>query len=369
MAAPFVMRKRAEIAAIAEPERRAILSAELACYLARVGEFEEAELIKSELRKAYGHGSSPSVSIMIMCLEALLIYYKELGVGARDRMLRANLLSRAFRQDRLSALTSAWMAHIDFNQNRIEAMSEDLGQCFQTITPDNEAAFCRVSLVLGDAFLFVGNVKASRIWYEKARQHAVSLGDQAAVGAVTYNKAALRVSLARFQHLSEPVPPDELSMLGAEVQSAINYQAIAEIKSLNHLLDTARVGVLMLREMYEAAEPEVERLLAASDLDPDSGQAKVLRADMNLIQAMKGNVGGLAGWVESVPRIVRPMISPDDRAVVLNAAVRVANVLSMPDIETSLAVLLTDAIADHVACTKVISSKIARYESGVPAAH
>ncbi|MBK9134919.1 MAG: hypothetical protein IPM15_11475 [Betaproteobacteria bacterium] len=73
-------------------------------------------------KREFGNGQNPRVSITIMCAEAQLIYFKDLGDQARDRMMRAQLLSVAGRDAALSALTSAWLAHICFNLHRHEEM-------------------------------------------------------------------------------------------------------------------------------------------------------------------------------------------------------------------------------------------------------
>ena len=44
-------------------------------------------------------------------------------------------------------------------------------------------------------------------------------------------------------------------MVRMEVESAINYQSVAQLRSLDHLLKTAKVGVLMLQNRYLESEP------------------------------------------------------------------------------------------------------------------
>jgi hypothetical protein len=148
--APLVIQERRD------PEARAMLLAELACYYARIGEFEDAETMRRDLRAEFSDGHSAPVSILIMVLESLLLYFRELSPLARDRMLRANLLSKAFREKRLVLLTSAWLAHIDFNQGRFDSMATAIQSTLETIESDDGTANCRVFLVLGDAFSFCG---------------------------------------------------------------------------------------------------------------------------------------------------------------------------------------------------------------------
>ena len=95
MTSPLVRRLVANIDLCHDTERRACHVAELACYWARVGEFEEAERLRTELRRDFGDCRSVRVSVLIMCIEALLMYFRELSPLARGRMAGANVLSTA----------------------------------------------------------------------------------------------------------------------------------------------------------------------------------------------------------------------------------------------------------------------------------
>ncbi|MFO1286748.1 MAG: hypothetical protein U1F49_09575 [Rubrivivax sp.] len=88
---PYIDRLKQAIADARDPSIRAMLRAELAGSVARLGEFSTAEAEIADLRSEFGDGRSGRVSIMIMCAEAQLIYYKDLGEQARDRMMRAQL--------------------------------------------------------------------------------------------------------------------------------------------------------------------------------------------------------------------------------------------------------------------------------------
>ena len=109
-----------------------------------------------------------------MLLEGLMLYYKELSPKARDRIFRANVLSSTFRVHELTALTSAWLAHIDFNKCHFSTMASEVRKCKEFIAFDDGSANCRVSLVLGDAFLYSGQRHYSQIWYERARSAATA---------------------------------------------------------------------------------------------------------------------------------------------------------------------------------------------------
>lgn len=361
---PLVTRLVSTINACGDEEKRATSVAELACYLARTGEFEEADKLRVELRRDFGDARSPPVSILIMCIESLLLYYRDLSENARDRMLRANLLSMAFHENRLYTLTAAWLAHIDFNQNRFDTMAEHLVTCARFVHADDGNAECRASLVLGDAFLFAGDVAASRDWYERARRMATALGDHAAIGAMTYNRAALRVSRARFASLSEPVTAEEVSLISTEVNSAINYQAAARLKSLDHLLGTARAGVLMLRRAYGQAKAEIIKLLSSPELVSDSNQRKLLQADLALANAASsGATPDVTGWLDDAFELAMGMTA-DDRALVLSTASSVASLLGNHQAEEYYRVLAREAMEEHGTAMGDLRQSIAKFAQG-----
>ena len=364
MTSPLVTRLTANISSCADPVQRAIWTAELSCYLARTGEFDQADKLRVDLRRDFGDGRSASVSILIMCIESLLLYFKGLSPNARDRMLRANLLSKTFQLDRLIALTSAWLAHIDFNQNRFESMGVELLTCAKFVHADDGTAACRASLVLGDAFLFAGDVRASKAWYEKARWAATSIGDHAAIGAMIYNRAALRVSTARFANLLQTVSLEDISVMNTEVHSAINYQAAARLTSLDHLLGSAKAGVLMLRAAYAEARIEINKLLSSPDIESVPSQAKLLQADLMFIIASSEGSPAVGAWLEQVLDLVKDMAA-DDRALVLSTAGTTAGIVGDRQAAEKLHALGREAIEDHGAVMQSLRQRIAAFELGL----
>lgn len=331
MASPLVRRLLADIDHCKEPEARACYVAELACYWARVGEFQEAERLRSELRRDFGGGISVRVSILIMCIESLLMYFRELSPLARNRMAGANLLSTAAKDLRLIALTSAWMAHIDFNLNRFETMASAIANCLSVIDSNDATADCRLSLVLGDAFLFSGDLRCSNQWYARSRVAANKIGDHAAIGALTYNRAALHVAAARFQHASDLSCKPNIDLMMVEVQSAINYQEIAHLRSLDHLLQTANIGALILQERFADAVPIIDEMLERSDVPAKSAQLALLQADLALSFACTGQTEKATKLIDSLKTAVIDTFAPDDQALIWSSIRRAMEVCGTVD--------------------------------------
>lgn len=362
MTSPLVARLVAEINRCTDREARAVLFAELGCYRARAGDFDEAERLRRELRAEFGDGHSIRVSILVMCLESHLLYYRELSPDARDRMARASLLSRAAGDRRLVALTSAWMAHHDFSINAYEAAFDNLRQCFEAIDADDGNAECRASLMLGDIFLFIGNPNASRNWYESARRAAVRIGDQATIGAITYNRAALLVAAARLASLSRRVTDDDKARARAEVESAINYQAVAQLRSLDHLLRTAKIGVLMLHAKYPEALAAIRLVLASSAVPAGSAQSVLLEADRIRALAETGDMTEAAQGMDRFSTEILPRFASDDRALILSSIERAASLCGDHQLSAGCAERVKTALMEHAREVEDLRCRLADYE-------
>jgi hypothetical protein len=317
MPAPLVTRLLEQLGRCSDAEEAAECRAVLGSYYARVGLFDQAEEIRAELRREFYDGRSLRVTVRLMCLDALLLYFRDLSPSSRERVAGAHVLAKASRAKSLIALTSSWLAHIDFNLNRYSSMADALVECSSVAGPDDQEASCRAALVWGDAYMFVGDRAIARRWYERARQLAVAIGDQASIGALTYNPAALSVALLRLAELQDPIRDSDRTMVATEVRSAINYQLVAGLSSLDHLLHTARVGVLILEGKHSEAATLAREVLAREQVPVNTAQEYLLKADLAAACARTGEAGDACNFIEAVPleRVYR--CEPDDRALIL----------------------------------------------------
>ena len=337
------------------------MTAELACYYARIGEFEKAEELRRVLREEFSDGRSASVSISIMILEALLLYFRELSANARDRLLRANLLSKAFREARLVSLTSAWLAHIDFNQGRYDSMAVSIQSVFDSIESDDGSAACRVAIVLGDAFSFCRQPEVARKWYEAAHKLAAVLGDQAAVGALTYNRAALHVSSLRLDSLSNESDSNDISLAHVELRSAVNYQLIARLKSLNHLLQSATIGVAILEKRYTDALTVLQDSSFTSEVPVASAESAMQRADLAMCLAQVGRIAESQQVAKEAAAMQLDEFGADDRALIFGSLAHASK--TSPDEGVARAYLgqALAALAEHNSIIGVIGGLITEY--------
>lgn len=363
-ASPYAKRLRQAIAAEERPSETAFLQAELAAYLGRVGQFDEADRLLADLRSRYGDGHSGRVSIMIMCAEAQVVYFRDLGERARDRMARAQLLAVALRDPQLSALSSAWLAHICFNTHRHGEMARAMRTCIATTTSEDHPSACRMALTLGDAFLVAGDEVTSSRWYGKAHNHATVLGDHSAVAALVYNRTALGVFQARVRQASDAdVSTEHLASLDAQLRSAANYQHLADLRSLQILLDNAGVSLDVLNGRYAEAQARIEVLLATKQRIAPLDQSAVLRADHVLCLA---NCGGLIRARAELDEMLNSSVindaTVDDQIVALFSLAGASQLCGSDDLTRSLIDRGYQARADYSMQVRELSGLLEEFK-------
>ena len=263
---PFLARLDDERARCSDPFLRAEIDAERAGYLARVGEFSEASRIVAALRSEFGDGRSARISIHLMLVEGLLLFYQRIDSGARDRILRAHVLSEAGHFDDLICLTASWLAHVEFNRSDFQAMCKALKRCTRSKVIEKLPWSSRLFLVLADCHMYSRRVAGAKSWYQKARQSAIDFGDEATLGAMIYNKAALGLAQLRVAGLDGKVDAEVLQFISMEVGSAYNYQRGAQHLALTQLMDVCRSRVFLMQGRFREALDILEELCSANKI-------------------------------------------------------------------------------------------------------
>jgi hypothetical protein len=259
---PMLTRLEQELAVCHDPIRQAELHAERAAYLARTGHFGEAAEVLSWLRKSYGDGRSARVSVWIMFVEGLVLYFERLSADARDRLLRANAISSAAGLSDLHLLTAAWLAHLEFEHGNFEEMGRLLSILVSYPDRISPSIKSRMAIVLADAFAYSGDRKKSQLWFEICRQNALDAGDRATVGALMYNRAVFGLWRLRIDHFAygHPVDLNHLGLLEMELDSSWAFQKGTDVVSLNHLVVLSRARMLVFRNKFAEAIDVLQEL-------------------------------------------------------------------------------------------------------------
>jgi len=223
MASRLLTRLAARIAAARDPVEAACLRAQRGIYLARQGKHDEAEAIVKAIREEFGTRPNAEVTAWISLVEAVSHFYSQPGPKALDRLRRAEALSRAMNHPVLVPLCAAWLAHIEFNGNRMEAMLQHAVEALRLAQPAHHAALARVSLVIADAFHYAGRFDLAKPWYAAVREHALAEGDDSMISAMLHNVAAFRANEVRLADaFGAPIPTEGRWAL-LETESTENY--------------------------------------------------------------------------------------------------------------------------------------------------
>lgn len=364
MDSPYESRLLEAIASARDDISAALVRAELAGYWARLGRFDEADQAIREVRTSFGDGRSGRVTIMVMCAEAQVLYFRRMHPAARDRLARGQLLSAAGGDRSLNALTSAWLAHVDFNLNSYQDMARSISNCLGSIQPEDIAAKCRVALTLADAFLTTGDVEGARPWYARAHQLTVQLGDHAAMAALTMNRAVLGVFNARLRDADSQAEPVDVSRLAAEVRSAVNYESAANLRSLKALLDNAAISIMLLEGRHDQAVGAIEALLPSSPVVNPVDSTALLRCDLALCYASLGRFEEASSAVEDESLLTGiQRCTADDRFLGYSMLRRACERLTRVEAATNFANLAAHAKGEHLEQIRTLAAVLTPFRS------
>ncbi len=314
----------ARIAAARDPVEAACLRAQRGIYLARQGKQQEAEAIVSAIRGEFGKQPDAEVTAWVSLVEALVHFYSQPGPKALDRLRRAHALSRAMNHPVLVPLCAAWLAHIEFNANRMEPMLQYAVQALQLAQPTHHAALARVSLVIADAFHFAGRFDLAKDWYAAVRQHALAEGDDAMISAMLHNVAAFRANEVRLADAFGESMPIEAKRALMETESTKNYDIGIGTLSLALLIPLMKAQLLTTGERFqEALEIFVEVLESNSPENLERRKA-CFYADRAWCYLRIGDPKAALSDVEEACKRVEDPADADDVAV---THARVAEIL------------------------------------------
>jgi tetratricopeptide (TPR) repeat protein len=250
MGSRLLARLQARIAEARDPVRSACLRAQRAVHLARQGSHDEAQAEVRALRAAFAERPNAEVTAWISLAEAVDSFYRHPGPQALDRLKRAQALARAIGHAELQPLCAAWLAHLEFNANRMESMVQHAAEALRLARPEHHAALARVSLVEADAYHFAGRFDLAKPWYAAVREHALADGDDAMISAMLHNVAALRVNRV---YLADAFGEDfstELRRAQIEAESVEAYDFGIGTLSLQSFVPLIRAQLLSVQRRF-----------------------------------------------------------------------------------------------------------------------
>ncbi|MBI3367039.1 MAG: hypothetical protein HY021_00865, partial [Burkholderiales bacterium] len=119
----------------------------MASQFARQGQTSDAVEAITQVRAKFGHSLNAEVGSWLMLTEGILHFFKDESAEAYDRMRRAYGIASALGSPASLPTCAAWMAHIEFNQNRFAAAARYLAEAIRLAESDDHQARGRAALM------------------------------------------------------------------------------------------------------------------------------------------------------------------------------------------------------------------------------
>lgn len=220
---------------------------ERACYMARQGNFAEANLAIQRLRSEYNHGSDAEIVTWINLAEGLVSYYRELGALARDKVLRAHALSAIAGVNYLRALTAAWLAQMDFSALNASSVAIHAVEALRLSSENDHAVRFRAGIVIAQSLHLAGRWDLAAPWYSNSRIHATSEGDTISISALMHNMVSMRLDHFRQVVLTGDGESSGAAYALVGIESSESFDHIIGISTLEELRPIMRARFLSLQ--------------------------------------------------------------------------------------------------------------------------
>lgn len=310
----LLARLDAAIGRARHPIDAACVRAERAGFLARHGSFTEAQAELDALHAQFDSQPNPAVSAWLCIAEGWLLHFSSLSSGARDKMKRAQALSAAAGLSPLHALSSAWLAHMDYSINDAESMVRNLALALKLSAPDHHAARARACMVVALAYDFAERIERAQPWYARAREHAVADGDETTQSALNYNISAHRVHHAMQAAVFGGDVQDQARYALAGAECAGNFDEWVGTASLDALLPMQRACIASVQGQYGDALALYERHLAGAQKQGLARLTGNYLADMAWCRWHLGDRNGARRDGEAAAASIDSSMHVDDQA-------------------------------------------------------
>jgi tetratricopeptide (TPR) repeat protein len=302
------------IAKTRNPIDAACLRAERAGFLARHGHFDEARAELDALHAQFDRHPNPAVSAWLCIAEGWHLHFSSLSSAARDKMKRAQALSAAAGLTQLHALSSAWLAHMDYSVNDIESLVRNVSLALRLASPDNHPARARACMVVAVAYDFAERLDRAQPWYARAREHAVADGDETTQSALNYNISAHRVHHAMQAAVFGGDVQDQARYALAGAECAGNFDEWVGTTSLHALLPMQRACIASVQGQHAEALALYEKHLADAQKQGLDRLTSNYLADMAWCRWHLGDRAGASSDARAAADAIDASMHIDDQA-------------------------------------------------------
>jgi hypothetical protein len=332
------------------------LRGELAGLLARHGELDRARDEIAKLRAEFRFEPDAGVTAWVSLAEGLLDYYEDLDTGCRDRLQRAYSLASAAQMRPLQALSTAWLALLDYVQHDVDSMAQRLRHAFDLSTPDDHGVRARAGLVAAQGYHWSGHMERAQPWYDSARQHALADGDEAMMSAVLYNRYAIQMNLQREAEAQRVVDvgtqptAETLAKLASDAlrgaESTERFDQMVGATSLHVLHPLMRAQLLTIQGQFDEARGLFAQHYEVGLQQGMKSKAALLLADRAWCEVRCGEVGKGLGLAHEAEAGLAALGDADDDAAARCRLVQVYEACGSAD-DKDRAIELREVAARH----------------------
>lgn len=263
-----------------------------AAYNARLGNTEYAREVIESARSALPQMNTAQMVSYINFAEGVCDYFESGAAKAIDKLSRSRVLSVGCPpNDDLPLLVSAWLAAVHRALGQWDNLFHDLIDIFVSKRSVTDEVAVRACLVVADSWEEIEDTEMADKWYKAARECALRLGDDSSLGAILYNRAAIRVFNMRIREIRGfGLDIDECHII-VQTASAENYAHYVKDTSLGWVFDLLFGQLAMLKGQYEEAVHRLTSMSIPANLEADWPSAELMRvADLLRCRAMLGEI-------------------------------------------------------------------------------
>jgi hypothetical protein len=330
----LLARLDAALARSRHPVEAACLRAERAGFLARLGHFDEARAVLGSLHAQFDPQPQAAVSAWLCMAEGWMLHFGSLSSGARDKMKRAQALSAAAGLVPLQALSSAWLAHMDYLADDADEMLRNLALALKLAAPDHHSARARACMVVALSYDFGERLDRAQLWYVRAREHANADGDETTLSALNYNITGHRAHHAVQAAMFGGDAQDQARQALAGAEATGNFDAWVGTLSLDALVPMQRAALASVQRQYGEALALYEKHFDAAGRQGLARLAAKHLADMAWCRWHLGDTAGARRDAQAAVDSMAATTQADDRAV---AHARLAALFKLLDDEAAAA--------------------------------
>ena len=258
------------MAMVTESDKTGILnSLELAFLHARRGNISDSESIVRDVRSVMPIENFPLAAIKAIFVEGVIAGYRCDWPTAIDRLSRARSLSKVHGNRELELQVLAWIAFVEFNQNRLAEAATFSVEVLKNRNLLDVHTVCRAALVLASLYQLIDDRHSAENWFQFAKRASEQLGETALTSVIIFDAAVIRVSVERFNRYLDIGASRDLDLELLFVRSAINFDAASKVVILAPFHNLLHGQLLNLRAEYVDALTVLSPLLESDvDLSP-----------------------------------------------------------------------------------------------------